>query len=106
MTILEFVHDYHERSAHTWTVHHEYMGMTSYYRMYDPIKGQQLLYDLIEQILYGTEHTKSRLNPAAEIFKMPVKHNDKTSSTKDTKTTQNTKPADHKSDWIIVKRSN
>ena len=103
MTILQLVHDYHKRSAHTWTVHHEYMGMTSYYRMYDPIKGQQLLYDLIEQILYGTEHTKSRLNPAAEIFKMPVKHNDKTSSTKDTKTTQNTKPADHKSEWIIVR---
>ena len=57
-----------------WMVHYEYKGMTSYYRMYDLLKGQRLLYELIEQILYGNVYTKTQLNPNTKIFQMPEKN--------------------------------
>ena len=56
--------------------------MTSYYRIYDLIKGQWLLCDLIEQILYGKVHTISRLNPQAKVFKMLVTQKSNTSTIK------------------------
>ena len=50
------------------------MGMTSYYRIYDPIRGQKLLYDLIEYVIYGKVNNTKRLNPYATPFEMPPKY--------------------------------
>ena len=39
--------------------------MTSYYRMHDPIKGQQLLYQLVEMIIHRYVGINKPLNPEA-----------------------------------------
>ena len=73
--MLKLAQEYQDITAPIWTVQCQYMAMTSYYRMHDPIKGQQLLYDLIEKILYGNVYTISALNPNAKMFKMPENQN-------------------------------
>ena len=47
----------------------------SYYRIHDPIRGQKLLCDLIEYILYGRAYQGKQLNPFAEPFEMPTVKN-------------------------------
>jgi len=61
-----------EQAVPTWTVQCESMGMMLYYRIYDPVKGQRLLYDLIEYVLYGKVCHRKQLNPLATPFKMPI----------------------------------
>ena len=46
--------------------------MTSYYRIHDPIRGQKLLHDLIEYILYGRVYQGKQLNPFVEPFEIQI----------------------------------
>ena len=86
-----------EQAVPTWTVQCESMGMMLYYRIYDPVKGQRLLYDLIEYVLYGKVCHGKQLNPLATPFEMPIINNGSTNSIDFVQEEKKTPQSHHKS---------